>query len=258
MWRFILIQAPLTLLSIGAGSIFLLQPLRGNNNRDNHGNRGEKVLGPFFLEIMPILLVIGCIVSLALLRNFLSWVGVKVYLPNSLPLLLGLLTCSIWVMWANKLSLQDLWRAVMNRNTLPMLFLIFGIMAFKGALIDSQAVLQIREEMVQYQIPFLMVVMGMPFISGLITGIAIGFVGATFPLLVPLFAGLSPLDFLLHASLAYVSGYVGMMLSPVHICLLVTKDYFKASLAASYRHIYKPAVAVMLTWMVILGLIHSL
>jgi len=258
MWRFILIQAPLTLLSIGAGSIFLLQPLRGNNNRDNHGNRGEKVLGPFFLEIMPILLVIGCIVSLALLRNFLSWVGVKVYLPNSLPLLLGLLTCSIWVMWSNKLSLQDLWRAVINRNTLPMLFLIFGIMAFKGALIDSQAVLQIREEMVQYQIPFLMVVMGMPFISGLITGIAIGFVGATFPLLVPLFAGLSPLDFLLHASLAYVSGYVGMMLSPVHICLLVTKDYFKASLAASYRHIYKPALAVMLTWMLVLGLIHSL
>ena len=161
-------------------------------------------------------------------------------------------------MWANRLRLQDLWKAVMNRNTLPMLLLIFGIMAFKGALIDSQAVSQIREEMVRYQIPFLMVVMGMPFISGLITGIAVGFVGATFPLLVPLFAGLSPLDFLLHGSLAYVSGYVGMMLSPVHICLLVTKDYFKASLAASYRHIYKPAVAVMLTWMVVLGLIHSL
>jgi hypothetical protein len=109
-------------------------------------------------------------------------------------------------------------------------------MAFKGALIDSQAVLEIREEMVHYQIPVLIVVVAMPFIAGLITGITIGFVGATFPLLVPLFVGLSPLDFLLHASLAYVSGYVGMMLSPVHICLLVTKDYFKASLAASYRH----------------------
>jgi hypothetical protein len=48
-----------------------------------------------------------------------------------------------------------------------------------------------------------------------------------------------------------------MMLSPVHICLLVTKDYFKASLAASYRHIYKPAAAVMLTWMGVLGLLHS-
>jgi len=207
---------------------------------------------------MPILLVVGCIVFLAVLRSCLSWAGIRVNLPTSLPLILGLMVCSVWVMWANRLSLPDLWRALVNRNTLLMVLLIFGIMAFKGALIDSQAVLQIREEMVRYRIPFLMVVMGMPFISGLITGITIGFVGATFPLLVPLFAGLSPLDFLVHASLAYVSGYVGMMLSPVHICLLVTKDYFKASLAASYRLIYKPAVAVMVTWMAVLGLIHSL
>ena len=258
MWRFILIQAPLTLLSVGAGSIFLLKPLRVDNHRDETDKGGVRVLAPFLWEVMPILLVVGSIVFLALLRSCLSWTGVKVNLPNSLPLILGLVVCSIWVMWANRLSLIDLWRALLNRNTLLMVLLIFGIMAFKGALIDSQAVLQIREEMVRYRIPFVMVVMGMPFISGLITGIAVGFVGATFPLLVPLFAGLSPLDFLLHASLAYVSGYVGMMLSPVHICLLVTKDYFKASLAASYRHIYKPAVALMVTWMVVLGLIHSL
>ena len=258
MWRFIMIQAPLTLLSVGAGSIFLLKPLRGNNSRDKTENRGVQVLAPFLWEIMPILLVVGCIVFLALLRSGLSRTGLQVNLPNSLPLILGLLACFIWVMWANRLGLQDLWRAVINRNTLPMLLLIFGIMAFKGTLIDSQAVLQIREEMFRYRIPFLMVVMGMPFISGLVTGIAVGFVGTTFPLLTPLFAGLSPIDFLLHASLAYVSGYVGMMLSPVHICLLVTKDYFKASLAASYKHIYKPTLALMLTWLVVLGLIHSL
>jgi len=258
MWRFILIQAPLTLVSVAAGSIFLLKPLRVNNHRDEAGNGGVRLLAPFLWEVMPILLVVGSIVFLALLRSCLSWAGIKVNLPNSLPLILGLAVCSIWVMGANRLGLMDLWRALVNRNTLLMVLLIFGIMAFKGALIDSQAVLQIREEMVRYRIPFLMVVMGMPFISGLITGIAVGFVGATFPLLVPLFAGLSPLDFLLHASLAYVSGYVGMMLSPVHLCLLVTKDYFKASLAASYRHIYKPAVALMVTWMVVLGLIHSL
>ena len=258
MWRFIMIQAPLTLLSVGAGSIFLLKPLRGNNSRDKTENRGVQVLAPFLWEIMPILLVVGCIVFLALLRSGLSRTGLQVNLPNSLPLILGLLACFIWVMWANRLGLQDLWRAVINRNTIPMLLLIFGIMAFKGTLIDSQAVLQIREEMFRYRIPFLMVVMGMPFISGLVTGIAVGFVGTTFPLLTPLFAGLSPIDFLLHASLAYVSGYVGMMLSPVHICLLVTKDYFKASLAASYKHIYKPTLALMLTWLVVLGLIHSL
>ena len=258
MWQFILIQAPLTLLSITAGSIFLLRPLNAPNEKTNNSTFRLQVLGPFLWETMPILVVVACIVFLALLRNSLAWAGVNIDLPSFLPLVLGLLICLLWVLWANKLNLRDVWKALLHRNTFPMLLLIFGIMVFKGALVDSQAVLQIREEMVHYQIPFLLVVMGMPFISGFITGITIGFVGATFPLLVPLFVGLSPLDFLLHASLAYVSGYVGMMLSPVHICLLVTKDYFKASLTASYRHIYKPAVMVMLTWMVVLGLIHSL
>ena len=258
MWRFILIQAPLTLLSIAAGALFLLRPLRDNTERGDHGSFKVQVLGPFLWEAMPIVVVVGCIVLLAIVRNVLLWSGVSIHLPASLPLLLGLSACLTWVMWVNRLGLRHLWTALLDRNTLPMLLLILGIMVFKGALIDSQAVLQIREEMVHYHIPFLLVVVSMPFISGFITGITIGFVGATFPLLVPLFAGLSPLDFLVHASLAYVSGYVGMMLSPVHICLLVTKDYFKASLAASYRHIFKPAAAIMVAWVMVLGLLHYL
>jgi len=257
MWRFILIQAPLTLVAVAAGTVFLLRPLRESRSRSNSRNLQLRLLGSFLWEAMPIMVVIVCIVFLALLRNLLVLSGVSINLPSALPLILGLLACLVWVMRVNRLGFRDFLAALLHRNTVPMLLLIFGIMAFKGALVDSQAVFKIREEMVQYQIPFLIVVVAMPLLSGFITGITIGFVGASFPLLVPLFVGLSPFDFLLHASLAYVSGYVGMMLSPVHICLLVTKDYFKASLAASYRHIYKPAAAVMVTWMGVLGLLHS-
>ncbi len=258
MWRFILIQAPLTLLAVAAGTVFLLRPLRQNSSRSNSHNLQLQSLGSFLWEAMPIMVVIVCIAFLALLRKLLAFSGISVDLPPALPLILGLLACLVWVMRVNRLGFGDFLKALLHRNTVPMLLLIFGIMAFKGALVDSRAVLKIREEMVQYQIPFLMVVVAMPLISGFITGITIGFVGASFPLLVPLFAGLSPFDFLLHASLAYVSGYVGMMMSPVHICLLVTKDYFKASMAASYRLLYKPVSAVMITWMAVLGLLHFL
>jgi integral membrane protein (TIGR00529 family) len=258
MWRFILIQVPLTLVSIAAGSLFLLRPLREARDKDNPHKFRLQMLGSFLWETMPIVVVVGCIVFLALVRNVLAWSGVSMKLPTAFPLLLGLSACLIWVIRVNRLGLSHFWTALIDRNTLPMVLLIFGIMAFKGALVDSQAVLQIREEMVRYRIPFLMVIMAMPFISGFITGITIGFVGATFPLLVPLFAGLSPLDFLVHASLAYVSGYAGMMLSPVHICLLVTKDYFNASLSASYRLIYRPALAVLAVWTVFLGFLHLL
>jgi integral membrane protein (TIGR00529 family) len=257
LWRFILIQAPLTLISIAAGSLFLLRPLRQARDKVNPYDFRLQLLGSFLWEAMPILVVVGCIAFLALLRSLLVWSGVYIKLPSAFPLLLGLSASLIWVIWVNRLGFSHFLAALLERNTIPMVLLIFGIMAFKGALVDSQAVFQIREEMVRYKIPFLVVIMAMPFISGFITGITIGFVGATFPILVPLFAGMSTLDFLVHASLAYVSGYVGMMLSPVHICLLVTKDYFKASLAASYRHIYKPAAAVLVSWMAVLGLLHS-
>lgn len=258
MWRFILIQAPLTIIAVAAGTVFLLRPLREKGSKGNSRNLQLQLLGSFLWEAMPIMVVIVCIVFLALLRNLLVLSGLSINLPSALPLILGLLACLAWVMRVNRLGFRDFLAALFHRNTVPMLLLIFGIMAFKGALVDSQAVLKIREEMVQYQIPFLIVVVAMPLLSGFITGITIGFVGASFPLLVPLFTGLSPFDFLLHASLAYVSGYVGMMLSPVHICLLVTKDYFKASMAASYRLLYKPVTAVMLTWMAVLSMLHFL
>ena len=37
-----------------------------------------------------------------------------------------------------------------------------------------------------------------------------------------------------------------MMLSPVHLCFLVTKDYFKAGLLQSYRYVILPVLTVML------------
>jgi integral membrane protein (TIGR00529 family) len=189
MWRFILIQAPLTIIAVAAGTVFLLRPLREKGSKGNSRNLQLQLLGSFLWEAMPIMVVIVCIVFLALLRNLLVLSGLSINLPSALPLILGLLACLAWVMRVNRLGFRDFLAALFHRNTVPMLLLIFGIMAFKGALVDSQAVLKIREEMVQYQIPFLMVVVAMPLISGFITGITIGFVGASFPLLVPLFTG---------------------------------------------------------------------
>ncbi|MCK5245001.1 MAG: DUF401 family protein, partial [Desulfobacterales bacterium] len=46
-------------------------------------------------------------------------------------------------------------------------------------------------------------------------------------------------------------GYMGMMMSPVHLCLLVSKDYFHSDLAGTYRLLLKPMIFV-LVWTVIL------
>jgi hypothetical protein len=76
----------------------------------------------------------------------------------------------------------------------------------------------------------------------------LGFTGASFPLVVGLMAapgsGLTPLATLV---LAYGFGYMGMMLSPVHLCLLVTRDYFSSSMLAIYRQV-APCIAAVLVF----------
>ena len=74
-----------------------------------------------------------------------------------------------------------------------------------------------------------------------------GFAGTSFPLVAGLLAapgsGMHPLS---TAVLAFSSGYAGMMLSPLHLCLILTRKYFSEGSAGVYRHIIPCATAVWL------------
>jgi hypothetical protein len=43
---------------------------------------------------------------------------------------------------------------------------------------------------------------------------------------------------------AYVSGFCGILLSPAHLCLALTADYFKAELRDVYRILLVPVGVV--------------
>jgi hypothetical protein len=95
-------------------------------------------------------------------------------------------------------------------------------------------------------VPLVLVVALLPLVAGLVTGIAIGFAGTAFPLVVGLMAGeangLTPLATLV---LAFGFGYAGMMLSPVHLCFVLTRNYFSAPFRGIYRQI-APCIGVLL------------
>jgi hypothetical protein len=47
----------------------------------------------------------------------------------------------------------------------------------------------------------------------------------------------------LHAiTLAYVSGYVGLLFSPMHLCFSVTQKYFDSDLKIAYRLLLPPLI----------------
>jgi hypothetical protein len=45
--------------------------------------------------------------------------------------------------------------------------------------------------------------------------------------------------------LAFSMGYAGMMLSPVHLCFLLTADYFSSSIIKVYRYLIPCVISVM-------------
>jgi integral membrane protein (TIGR00529 family) len=256
-WRFISIMAPMTLASLLGGFLFILRPMKISGEY----YRGEVTwsgIKRFIWEMLPILIVIAFIMAFGGSLRILGLIGISLEIPSLISILPGLVAAILWVFRVNRTSLPGIRAAIINKNNLMMIFLIIAIMIFKGIMQDSQAVIDIRNELIEYRIPAILLILIMPFLSGFILGIAIGFVGASFPLIIPLFHSPDLLDYLSLAALAYTFGYMGMMLSPVHLCLLVTKDYFKAGLLGSYRYIIIPALTVMLTAVVFIILLRMI
>jgi integral membrane protein (TIGR00529 family) len=256
-WHFMATMAAMTLVSILAGIFFILRPIGRIEVRGQEGFSWGG-LKDFIWEMMPILLVILFIFLLPLLLSVLDTLGIQINVDSGLSLLPGLAIAIIWVWRVNRVSVKQFLSVIIGKGTWSMVFLIVAVMIFKGMLEDSQAVIQIRNELMAYHIPVMLIILIMPFLSGLITGIAIGFVGASFPIIIPMFHSPDLVDFLSTAGLAYVFGYMGMILSPVHLCFLVSKDYYRAGFLESYQYVLKPALSVMATAVILYAILWAL
>ncbi|GLI39882.1 DUF401 family protein [Geobacter hydrogenophilus] len=123
------------------------------------------------------------------------------------------------------------------------LSLIFGIMIFQETLRLTGALDGISHFFVASGLPVLVIITAIPFLAGVMTGLTVAFVGITFPILMPLMGGDIPSLGLL--SLAFGSGFAGVMLSPVHLCLVLTGEYFEADMGRVFRRLWIPQVLVL-------------
>jgi integral membrane protein (TIGR00529 family) len=126
---------------------------------------------------------------------------------------------------------SEIFRLARKGFALEVIVMIAGVMLFKETMDSSGAVRNLSRVFIGEGIPVLPIVCLLPFLAGLLTGLTVGFVGSTFPLLISISGG-APLATM---SLAFASGFIGVLLSPTHLCLILTKEYFKADLWGVYR-----------------------
>ena len=233
IWRFMAVQFPFTPVAVAAGYFFLIRPHAAA--LANAPAPTEQKSMRALAIVSPVIAVLVCVLLMPpMLKYFFPDLPLlqDTKILNEIALLLGLiLGCFLIIADEIRDGRIHFMRAIFKANGLKTFLIVAGVLIFKTMLASSGLVTKACAEMHQWQVPAVCAVAALPFIAGIVTGLAVGFVGASFPLVVGIMnspdSGLTPLSTIV---LAYGFGYIGMMLSPVHICLLLTREYFSASL----------------------------
>lgn len=231
--RIIITQLPLTLAAIFVGLFFGTRKISFPQNSANKKEPREvfKGLLSFIINIWPILAIIFLV------------------LIFKIELILALLTITVIFLAMARIERNRIFSAIKESFSWEMLFLIASVMIFKRT-IEMSPLLSIIpaffEDLGASPLLFLFLI---PFIIGFLTGITTAFVGMAFPLLLPLISQSEPN--LTYVMFAYAGGFAGILLSPVHLCLIVTKQYFKADFKKIYKMLLFPVAFVVLVALVI-------
>ncbi len=240
LWRLVIFSMPLTAVAVVAG----YRPLRGNAINGAETST-SKPLGPFLKELAPVVFVIVCGVGLGVLFSALMPAAGRP-MAKEAGLILALMVAIVWVWRQNRMPVKTCLGIVTQPAMVKMVYMVAGILIFKGILEDSGAVGRLSQEMLDWQIPLVPIAMLLPFIVGLVGGITIAFVGATFPILVSLVHSLGQSNLMLpYMMLALVCGFAGVLVSPLHLCLLLSNEYFDTNIGEVYRCLRLPVLALV-------------
>ncbi len=248
LWLFVLFLCPLTVIAIYSGYLVL----KGfgddlHQRKDNSVGHDRPPIGPFIIELIPILIVIGLGLGMGTIFTFaFRSYGLFKLIAQETGLVLALLVAIGWVWCRNGLSAAQRWQVLSNRQLLRMAYMVASILIFKGILTDSHAVETISTELLRWHIPLMPITVMLPFFVGGVVGITIAFVGTTFPILIALIQSFGEGHFILgYMMLGLASGFVGVLFSPLHLCLLLSNEYFETSLGAVYRHLWFPCTFLL-------------
>ncbi len=159
------------------------------------------------------------------------------------PLTLGLLASLVYTAISGRVPGKKVVGVLKNVKTYKLAALVLATMIFQYVLKFVGAPSDIGAEMENMHVPVELVVALLPFIAGMVTGLAVGFVGTSFPVILGLVAtihgaaAIGP-----YVVLAYAFGHMGQMISPLHLCQIMSNQYFKTGYRAVYRRIIPAAI----------------
>lgn len=219
-----LANAPFALSVIFWGAVFCFRGIKDTGVVPTADTGKVRAFGTFIWTIAPILIALLLVVLLdANPALALAAVAAGLYLGHRYPL-------------------AQVYGSLRESISIKALLIVAGIVVFQETLQLTGALDGLSHYFSASGLPMLVIIFTIAFFAGLMTGLTIAFVGITFPILFPLMGGTPPDPGYL--AFAFASGFAGVMLSPVHLCLVLSREYFGADAAKVYHRLLLPSALV--------------
>ncbi len=226
VYTLIVYQIPVFFISFFVGFIFVYK-CRGKSRKKGHGNlRG----------LIPILLPVAVAIPLSFfLANYFSK-EVATYVAYLMAIPAGIFIAI--KMAGRKLEIK--------KGLSPTLALaIFGIMFFKN-IINATGITSHLSSYFNF-LPSLILIPMISFVIGILTAHNM----AAIAILYPMFSSIMNINLII---IMFISSFFGYLISPLHLCLAVTYDYFHLKFGDFYKIIVPPAIVVMVIVVILYGM----
>jgi hypothetical protein len=220
----------LTVSAIIIGIILGIGRLKWRPERSGEVRLGkDRAILHFLFNLSPIILVMVLV------------------LVVRLKVLYALLGATVFTIISNRIPMKRILHFA-EKEEYGMILMVFGIMVFKEMLGTTGLIERLPIFFNTAGVPRYLVISFLPFIVGFLTGMTMAAVGITFPVILSLFNGkLSLMTF------SFMCGFAGVLLTPVHFCLALTREYFQAD----WLKLYYKELVLPVFLMVMIGFIYS-
>lgn len=224
---------PLTVAAATGGLLFGLLKLPKRGDDDPPVASRAQNLRTLARSVWPIALV----VSLPLVLR----------INERIDLILSLVITITLMMTIKRVPLGNL--GVILRKHIPWntVIVIFSALIFRRVLEQSGAVSAVSGGLTELNLPVLLVAFAIPFIVALLTGLLAAGYSVGFPVVLPLIVANGEAIPPAWAAWLIAGGFMGVMCSPMHLCLALTRVYFKAEWKSVYGFILPSAALVIAT-----------
>jgi|Deesub1362A_J573_1020465.scaffolds.fasta_scaffold00441_37 hypothetical protein len=209
---FIFATYPITLSAIISGIIFT--------------RIGEN--GKIAIDVRGILTVVRSMYPI-LLVAFLA-------LLLKIDLLITLFFSIVLLYIQRKIKIDDFIQIIKKTLDVKIILLVFAVMVYKDLIIFTKAAEVFFGHLNTYNFPPALAAFLLSFIVGFATGIELSFASVAMPMLI-MFTGTSTSLIPQNLMLVFGAGFLGVMISPMHLCLAFTAEYFNAKLSIVYKRL---------------------